>query len=341
MRKSIIILGQILILLLSSCEHKDLCYHHKHLLELEVKFDWSKAPDANPWGMCIYFYPESEETYYRFDFKDITGGPISLPKGVYNVICYNNDTEAVLFGSTGTYFNHTLFTRKGDILESVSGMGYKASLLQNTIDEKVVITPDMMWGCAVQKVEVNANGKCIVHQIIDSETDTPDLSIDNESIVSILTFYPENLMCRYTYEIINVENIKYVTDACASLSGMSGTLNISSGELGTECVTLPLEATSLKDEKKFVGSFFTFGHHEDNVKPHKMLLYVWMNDGKKYMYGNDVEKFNVTEQIHNSPDKRRVHIVIDGLELPQAIENGHGFKPSVDDWDVVYEDIIM
>jgi hypothetical protein len=45
--------------------------------------------------------------------------------------------------------------------------------------------------------------------------------------------------------------------------------------------------------------------------------------------------------VHNAPNKRRVHLVIDGLDLPQPIENGHGFRPSVDDWGEEEHDIIM
>lgn len=44
--------------LLSSCEHKDLCYDHPHRQNVEVMFDWSADPDANPATMSLYLYPE-------------------------------------------------------------------------------------------------------------------------------------------------------------------------------------------------------------------------------------------------------------------------------------------
>ena len=39
--------------LLSSCEHKDLCYDHPHRETVEVTFDWSEARDANPATMSL------------------------------------------------------------------------------------------------------------------------------------------------------------------------------------------------------------------------------------------------------------------------------------------------
>jgi hypothetical protein len=42
-----------------------------------------------------------------------------------------------------------------------------------------------------------------------------------------------------------------------------------------------------------------------------------------------------------APNPKRVHLVVDGLELPLPIEDGNGFRPSVDDWTNVNEDINM
>lgn len=49
----------------------------------------------------------------------------------------------------------------------------------------------------------------------------------------------------------------------------------------------------------------------------------------------------MTDQIHNAPDPRNVHIVLDGLPLPKPIVNGGGFKPTVKEWQTVDVDIKM
>ena len=47
-----------MVMFTTSCEHKDLCYHHPHMAKIYVEFNWQNAPDANPLGMCVFFYPE-------------------------------------------------------------------------------------------------------------------------------------------------------------------------------------------------------------------------------------------------------------------------------------------
>ena len=46
------------IVLAASCEHKELCNQHPHLKTLRLEFNWKDAPDANPDGMCVYFYSD-------------------------------------------------------------------------------------------------------------------------------------------------------------------------------------------------------------------------------------------------------------------------------------------
>ena len=104
-------------------------------------------------------------------------------------------------------------------------------------------------------------------------------------------------------------------------------------------MTLPFEAWA-DGESTVRGQFYTFGHHEENPDPHLMAFYVVMDDGAKYCY-KDMDNLDVTVQVHDAPDRRHVHIVIDGLDLPQPIENGHGFDPSVDDWEVVESEIVV
>ena len=45
------------ILLSTSCEHKDLCYDHSHTTKIQVIFDWKNAPDATPETMRLYLFP--------------------------------------------------------------------------------------------------------------------------------------------------------------------------------------------------------------------------------------------------------------------------------------------
>lgn len=100
-------------------------------------------------------------------------------------------------------------------------------------------------------------------------------------------------------------------------------------------VTVPFEAHP-DGISTVTGRFCTYGHCRSHDPHTTFTLYVWMRDGAKYYY-----TWDVTDQVDNAPDPHNVHIIIDGLDFPQPIENGSGFEVNVDDWQVVNEDIIM
>ena len=299
-------------LVLQSCEHKELCYHHPHTKTISVAFDWRDAPNASPEGMCVFFYPlEGEDTQpRRFDFSGKEGGTIDIQEGKYRVLCYNNDTEALLVRGADSFDTHEGYTREGSIFESVYGSrANQAPRAKDTEDERVVICPDMMWGCTALDVEITDTGisyLCFPESEKDKWIGLPPITDEQ-----VITLYPHELVCTYTYEVRNAKNLKYVTKMCGSLSSMAPSIF-------------------------FTGGFLTFGHNEKNTRHHKMVLYVWFSDGSKYYY-----TFDVTDQIHNAPDKRHVHIILEAPEFPQPIANGNGFQPSVDDWLEVEESIIM
>lgn len=49
------------LLAMTACEHKELCYEHPHTTDVDVLFDWNYAPDAERnnevEGMRLWFYP--------------------------------------------------------------------------------------------------------------------------------------------------------------------------------------------------------------------------------------------------------------------------------------------
>lgn len=325
-------------LALVGCHHKELCLHHPHEVILKVEFDWRNSPDANPQGMCAFFYPVDGGSPRRFDFKGTKGGEIEITVGQYNVIFYNNDTEAILFGNTNKFEKHQAYTRDGGLFEPIYGSAAAPGpRSEGAKDERVVITPEMLWGGTSTEVEITDSGikyTCIPF----TDKDNPK-TVENKEYV--ITLYPDDLMCLYSYEIRNVNNIKHATQMCASITGMAAGLTFSNGELFKESVTHPLMARMDKANGTITGEFFTFGHHLANADPHKMLLYVWMDSGEKYYFGEGDTNFDVTSQVHNAANPKRVHLIIDGLDLPKPIQNGNGFRPTVDDWKEEYYDISM
>ena len=338
MRRVIEILLVACIATLTSCHHKELCLHHPHTISLRVEFDWRDAPDATAKGMCVSFYSLETGGRYRFDFNNTIGGEIQLRVGKYRAICHNNDTEAMLFYNADDFETYGTYTRQSNVLEPMYGnTANYAPKSEGTEDERAVLTPDMMWGCCAFDIEVTDSGVeyvCVPYSQYVSRT-APRIAMPDHTII----LYPHELTCIYTYEVRNIKNLNHMSQMCGTLSGMSGMLTFFNEKLDEECITLPFESFSDK-VSTVTGRFYTFGHHEENEEPHKMTFYVVMDDGSKYCY-KDTESLDVTTQIHEAPNKRRVHIIIDGLDLPQPIENGHGFRPVIDDWIVENHDVYL
>lgn len=323
-------------LILSSCDHKDLCYEEDHMSHLRVAYDWSNAPEASPAGMCVFFYSEDRPgEYHRFDFKGTDGGEVDLPVGRYRIITYNNDTEAVQFSGQGDFDSHKAFTRTGDILEPLYGNGI-SSTATSVDNERVVITPDNLWGCTATDIEVTKHG--VTHTFTSfwrSGEANDSIAADLDQVI---TLAPADLLCHYSFEVRNVKNIQHISKISAAISGMSGSMNISSGELDTERVTLPLPASVNAQGDEVTGAFLTFGHHGTGEVAHKMSFFVVMDDGKKYNY-KDAPNLDVTQQVDTAADRRHVHIIIDGLDLPSSATDNADMMPSVDDWGVKEEDL--
>lgn len=315
--------------MIAGCNHKPLEEEIIPTQRVRVEFDWQDAPDADPEGMCVYFYNAESGESRRFDFPGAMGGIVNLPYGDWHVLTYNNDMPGVLFKGHDMFHTHTAYTREGYILEEALGNGLppsprksaasEAPRVKGTENEAVVITPDRMWGHARQGVAVQPVK-------------------DKEEILVTLT--PHEMTCTYTYEILHVENLEHVTNMCGALSGMAGELLVGDESLSDAPVTLPIPAWK-KDATTIAGQFYTFGHHPAGESEHHMTLYVWMDDGTKLAYGTERgEKWNVTRQIDNAPDQRHVHYVIDGLDLPVVMAES-GLAPSTDDWSSEHHDIAM
>ncbi|MGM9799779.1 MAG: DUF5119 domain-containing protein [Muribaculaceae bacterium] len=353
-KKSLYILLLSLIATLTSCHHKDLCYHHPHSGNLRVVFDWKDAPDAYAQGMVVFFYPLDGGNPIRVDYAGMEGGTVELTNGKYRVMTYNNDTECIQFYSTNDFFKHGFFTRESSPIEPIVGNGGYSLVSksdeepadgdaetqeENKRTERCVLAPDMMWGC-VAEIELDENGVKYI-SIPESERATADETPVSTEYTIVL--YPHELTCIYTYEVKNVKNLKYMQQCCGVIWGMAGELQMYEEVLSDEPVTIPF-ASAKSGESSIIGTFFTFGHNTAVEDTHIMQFYVIMNDGNKLLFPNTKEdpkadRFDVTDQVHNAPNKRRVHIVIDGLDLPEAITEGSGFLPTVDDWDVVETDI--
>ena len=132
--------------LLSSCEHKDLCYDHPHRQNVEVMFDWSADPDANPATMSLYLYPEEGGDPIRYEFTDKNGGNISVAAGTYRAICVNSDKETHRILGKERFETFQVTSAETRALQGLlATMAGAAPMGRGTEKERMMQQPEMLW----------------------------------------------------------------------------------------------------------------------------------------------------------------------------------------------------
>lgn len=303
----------------SSCRHKDVDFEDIPMQEVKVVFDWEKSPEANPASMALYLFydpTESPDSTLRYDFANNKGGTVRIPFGSFSGLAFSSDnTDWAHFRNSEDIETFEIYTREVVSLPT-SGLRTRALPRAREAEEETMVeTPGMIW---------NARND--------------GMSLRRGERSKTLVFYPEELICHYTVDIIDVANISSIEGSAtdATLSGMAGGYMQGHGEATDTRHTLPFIMTKNEQEKSLHGEFLTFGESPKTKNPHKLGLYAVMEDGNKYFYS-----FDVADQIYNAKDPRNVHIVVKGLTLPEPVSEGSGFIPDVDEWESVDIDINM
>ncbi len=296
--------------LLTSCIHKDLDMPSGDAVQVNVRFDWSGAPDAKVAGMSLWLFPEDGGKPLPYDFGNQRGGTITVPLGRYRAIYINNDTETILMRGTKQYDSFELYTRPSTLLEPLNTNGVPASA--NPRKEPVVLAPEAVWGGS-----------------------RADISLQPGAGKYTLTLPVSPRVCTYSFELKDVKNLKYVSAVGAAFSGVAGSFFPGEDKPSEQRSMVPFRAES--DGKSVVtGKAFVFGASANTDTMRTLTLIFILADGSRHCH-----HFDVSAQVNNAPDKRNVHIRLEGLELPKPIVNGGGFHPEVEDWETENEELKM
>lgn len=304
-----------MLLAVTSCvyDHED-CPEN---LSLEIVSDWQLASDASPGGMAYIFFPHDGSVPWRFDFIGGAAGKVTLPVGAYSFLSYNDDTGTVIFSEESGYDGYQATTSAAD--------SPGAACQGDESEQRVLRTPDRLWGCACSYVDLWYDGV--------RYTDTGEGTSEAGSVFSsdfILTALQRPLTAHYTFCIEDVENLSAVSSVSATLSGMAGSLSLASGAKGRYPSTLLLKAAVL-DSSTVGGSFYTFGIPHTPGVPNILSLFVVIKDGRRFCY-----RFDVSAQVRDAPDPMEVMLIVRGLTIESPSGgDGTGFDITVDGWQTI------
>lgn len=270
---------------LISCEHQqELCLDHSdnERRPVEVIFDWSQCPDADPQSMSLYLFPSDGSHFTRHEFAGRKGGRILVMPGHYSAVAVNSDNNQIRISNDGIYSDFSITLRDA----------YETQGLSRG-DNRLSEAPDPLW-----------------------VTWCDDIVIDGGK----LKIKMNDALCHYTIEIRRLDNANLVRSITATLTGMTSSLSSGGATYGVETVRLLFPVDNV-EESRASGKFLTLGHcgltrSRGNPQLHELGIYFTLGDGSVRLSSVDV-----TEQVH-SQSTERCHILVDSLSVPLTPSGG-------------------
>lgn len=314
MKKRMLHLAAAVLLVLTGCQYKPLCYDHHHWVDVNVIYHWDLAPDAEVEGMVVHFYDPVKDAVepMRYELPGMAGGRTRLLPGDWQPISYNNDTESILFRGTESLGTYEVYTRSSSVEEGTKLMTRSAMpRAAGTERQAVILDPDPLWG--------------VVGTPFTLHIGDPARTID---------LYPVPLFKHVYITIRNVPNIQYTNGFGGALSGLAPSIRIADRMLGEELVTQAFDG-HVPDPTTVTMHTIIFGHcpylSEGVENEHILIIYSILADGSKWYSTVDVSD-QMHDKVKNPPEALNIYIDLDGLDIPKPIVNGSGFHPEVDDW---------
>ena len=315
MKRSVALLTFLSVLLFPSCTHKDLDF--SGVADLTVEFDWSQVSSANPSSMMLAAFSSGSQPV-RKPLSGKNGGGIMLPAAEYGLIAYNDDTEGLLHRGV-TWLDYELYTQQAE-LTRMSRMFTRSQSVPRgagTENQEMVEEPEQVWTSATDSIEVTGSLGKKVRMVMEEATYT----------------------IRFTVK--KVENLNFLNDVMASVSGMSGSWYPARHLCSEPLCIIPFYMHS--DGHTLTGAVRTFGYRPtaDGTKPeHVLVIYVELTDGSKYYYQFDVSDA-INEAEPGEDGQTEITVELDELPLPKPFYNGSGLQPDIADWEEVKISINM
>lgn len=334
--KRLIFIFSLLAVLVSSCQHKDLCLHHReHAFKYHVNIiadyrqDWEENHGFKDWELT---WPDHYMPYEDIRPKKPSGlrvvnsnsdgesnihnispdgGVVTLYEGVNDILFYNNDTEYIVFSRS----DHGATTRA--TTRTRTRATFKSSQFAHD-NEETMTPPDMLYANYYEGY------------FAEKQLEPDDMEITLQPLVFTYKI-------RYEFE----SGLQYVAIARGALSGMAISVLMNTGETSEVSSTL-LYDCELKDygvgalvNSFGVPAFPNMNYPTKTEAKHALTLELLLKNGKMLTLDYDV-----TDQVQSQPHGGV--IVVSGITIKQedGSQGSGAFDVDVKDWGD-YEDIYL
>ena len=312
------------LMLLASCEYKELCYNHPHgedvdysaMLVLNLKLDLDIDIDVTteahtkievPEYMKVCFFDPSNGGLRSTEFVKGEGGPLHTAPGTYDMVIYSFGTEWTQIRGEGDITTLEAFTSditatKGAALARFTRSGeYEAP-------GPIIYTPDHLL-------------------VAKDEVTIPAFSKENTVIT--ITADAKTIIETYAFKVMNVEGIEYVSSVEAFVTNQAQSNFFGIGKLNTNPATIYFPVEVNRADGCLETTFNTFGKLPGDSHSYLHILIV----------GTDGTEIRISTDITDQFEKADHEIIIDEpVEVP-APEGGGGIAPTVEQWQEENHDV--
>ena len=306
------------LLLLTSCDYKELCYDHSHgyhlMLDLSLKLDMGYDFEVDdethtkinlPEVMKVNYYDPLTNKSRSSEYVKSHGGELFVERDSYNMVIYNFGTEWTQIRGEGDINTLEAFTSdisnlKSEELSSFTRSGeYEAP-------GPIIYTPDHLL-VARQKLDLP---KFIEDSVLTVEA-------DGATIIET-----------YSFEMPNLTGVENIHEIEAFVTNQARSNFFGRGVLNAEPCTIYFPIETKAGIQGVKTAFNTFGKLPGESH---CYLHILIRDivGREILVSEDI-----TEQFVN-PDH---HIIIDDpIDVPEP--EGGGIAPSVEPWEEVIHNV--
>ena len=312
-----------ILLLLCSCQYKDLCYDHNHgesynlslLLELKLELDVNVEVSVEthtkiekPDYMKVLFCDPQTGNLSNSEIVGADGGHIYEAPGAYNMIVYSFGTEWTQIRGEGNINTLEAFT--SDITATKSRV--LRSFTRAEGDEPqgpIIYTPDHLL-------------------VAREEVVIPPFS-EEERVITLMA-NAKTVVETYGFQITNIKGIEYIASVEAFVTNQARSTFFGRGEKSTEPATLYFPIEVNPSEGYIHTSFNTFGKLPGESRSYLHILI-------KNTSGEEVQiSVDITDQF----EKEDHEIIIDEeIDVPAPEDSGSGIAPTVDPWEEEKHDV--
>lgn len=336
-RLSIAILS-LLIIGFSSCEHKELCYHHPHTAKVRVNVDWNLFTEEAPTGMTVMVYPETGGKPQTSLTHTLDHTYFNLEQGTYHTLVFNQSTTE--FGSLE--FRNMETYHGAEVVSATEEARWYTGRAEGG---RVAAQPEWI------ATDRHEGDEVTLRMVEEARQAGKNHSADvKEYLLCSLT--PRNIV--YTVDVrVHIKGVYNLRSARAALDGMAEGYRFASAKPTTSVSTYLMEEWSLTVNQAdptqgyIDGTLYCFGlpdGHSAQSEGNQLLLSLLLVDNKTIL---DFP-FMVGDKFIRDEDPNKLHLYLE-LELADPLPDvkpeggsGSGFDATVEDWgEEIEHDIQM